>query len=69
MDPKEPISGQPQFSAADLRVLARQARRRARLLEILAEQQEAAARRHPFAGRSDGALRIEDPETARPEEI
>jgi hypothetical protein len=69
MDPKEPISGLPQFSAADLRALARQARRRARLLEILAEQQEAAERRHPFAERSDEAPRIEDPETARPEEI
>jgi hypothetical protein len=69
MDPREPISGLPEFSAADLRALARQARRRARLLEILADEQEAAARRHPFAERSDEGPRIEDPETARPDDI
>lgn len=52
MDPNEPISDVPPlFSAADLRALARQARRRARLLEIAADAQEAAERRHPFAGR------------------
>lgn len=69
MDPREPISGLPEFSAADLRALARQARRRARLLEIAAAAQEAAERRHPFAERSDEAPRIENPQTERPEEI